>query len=153
MCAGRRYGLTNRWRGAFATQAALASQNSDSALKLVFLNWRLSAVSWTALGIGGAIVGHVGSENWSLNYTFLLMAAMVTLSVISKCMSFSFVLYRKQVPKLQALPLCSSNGAPYKYLLAETSLPRHSCIISRRSLPECPQWAHLPFAFSIRLRQ
>lgn len=83
---------------------------SDFALKLVFLDWRLSAVSWTALGIGGAIVGHVGSENWSLSYTFVLMAAMVILSVISKCISFAFVLYRKQVPKLQALRFIKGDG-------------------------------------------
>lgn len=83
---------------------------SDFALKLVFLDWRLSAVSWTALGIGGAIVGHVGSENWSLNYTFLLIAVMVTLSVISKCISFAFALYRKQVPRLQALRFIKGDG-------------------------------------------
>ncbi|WP_139312340.1 hypothetical protein [Chromohalobacter japonicus] len=83
---------------------------SDFALKLVFLDWRLGAASWTALGIGGAIVGHVGSENWSLNYTFLLMATMVALSIVSKCVLFAFSLYRNQVPRLQALRFIKGDG-------------------------------------------
>jgi len=83
---------------------------SDFALKLIFLDWGLGAASWTALGIGGAIVGHVGSENWTLNYTILLMVTMIFLSIISKCISFAFSLYQNEAPKLQALRFIKGDG-------------------------------------------
>lgn len=83
---------------------------SDFALKLIFLDWRLGAASWTALGIGGAIVGHVGSDNWTLNYTYLVMATMILFSIISKSISFAFSLYQKESPKLQALRFIKGDG-------------------------------------------
>lgn len=83
---------------------------SDFALKLIFLDWRLGSASWTALGIGGAIVGHVGSETWTLNYTYIVMGIMVSLSIITKCISFAFTLYQKESPRLQALRFIKGDG-------------------------------------------
>lgn len=83
---------------------------SDFALKLIFLDWRLGPALWTALGIGGSIVGHVGSEVWTLNYTFIAMGVMISLSIITKCISFAFALYQKETPRLQALRFIKGDG-------------------------------------------
>lgn len=83
---------------------------SDFALKLVFVDWRLLPVSLTAFGIGGSLLGHLGSETWSLNHTLILMAVMVGLTFIAKCISFAYALYQKQSPVLQAVRFVKGDG-------------------------------------------
>ena len=83
---------------------------SDFALKLVFRDWRLLPVSFTGLGIGGSIIGHVGSDAWSLTYTFILMGVMVAFTIIAKCISFAYTLYEKETAKLQAIRFIKGDG-------------------------------------------
>ncbi len=90
---------------------------SDFALKLVFQDWRLLSVSFTGLGIGGALIGHLGSETWNLNQTFILISAMMAATIIAKCISFAYKLYRMQSPSIKAIRLVQGDGLNRGYTL------------------------------------
>lgn len=83
---------------------------SDFALKLIFLDWRLLSVSFTGMGLGGALLGHLGSDFWTLNHTFVLIGAMIAATIIAKCVSFAYKLYQKQLPRIQAIRFIKGEG-------------------------------------------
>jgi len=64
---------------------------SGFALKLIFRDWRILPVSITGLGIGGAIIGHVGVKSWTLNNTLILIGAMILLTIIAISISFGLL--------------------------------------------------------------
>lgn len=83
---------------------------SDFALSLVFRDWGLKSVAITGLGIGAALVAHQQTEWWNLSHTLVLIGYMLLMTIIGKCIAFSFSSYQKEFPRLHAVRFVKGEG-------------------------------------------
>lgn len=83
---------------------------TNFGLKLVFQKWGILPVSIAGLGIGGSVVGHVGTQFWNIKYTIALIIAMILLSVIAKAISFAYQMYTQAFPRICARKLIEGDG-------------------------------------------
>lgn len=82
----------------------------DFALRLLFLKWNFLHVVFTGLGIGGAIIGHIGMDSWGVKDTAVLITIMVLITMIAKCISFAYSLYEEKHPKIFAKRFVKGDG-------------------------------------------
>lgn len=83
---------------------------SDFTLRLIFRNWGIKSILVTGMGLGAAIIAHQQTAWWSIKHTAILIAFMVLLTVIGKCISFAFSLYQSKSPKLGAIRFVKGDG-------------------------------------------
>lgn len=83
---------------------------SDFVFRLTFRDWGIRSIIVTGFGLGAAIIAHQQTDWWSITHTVILVAFMVLLTIIGKCIGFAFYLYQKESPRLHAERFVKGDG-------------------------------------------
>ncbi|MDP2361967.1 MAG: hypothetical protein Q8O14_14655 [bacterium] len=79
-------------------------------LRLIFQKWKLFHIAFTGLGLASAIIAHREFSWWTINHTLYLVCVLLLISIIAKCISFAYSLFKESFPKIKAVSYIKGDG-------------------------------------------